>query len=447
MTKGNIPKHLLGFAVPLVLGNLFQLTYNAVDSIIVGRFVGAEALASVGSANPIMNLVIFFIVGICMGASVLMSEYFGAGDIPKLKREISTALLVGLGFSIAMSILCFLLAKPILMLTRTPKEIIGASTTYLRVVFSGLIFTFLYNIYAATLRSMGDAKTPIIFLIFSSVLNIGLDLVMVVGLNLGVIGVAIATVIAQGLSCILCIVYVYIKVPLLRFKREELVIDPTLLKITLSYSWVTAMQQTCLYFGKLLIQSAVNGLGIHSIAAFNAVNRVDDFVFTPQQSIANSMTTFIAQNRGAKKKKRIQQGFRYGMGLECTYWAIIFVIIYFNAHRIMSIFQPKDGGEVIQLGVIYLQNMAFFYIMPALTNGIQGFFRGMGRLKVTLIATFVQMVFRVLFAYILAPRLGMAGIAYSCFLGWVFMLLYEIPVYLRARKALHSEIEEELIKV
>jgi putative MATE family efflux protein len=433
MTNGNISNHLIKFAVPLVLGNLFQLTYNAADSIIVGRYVGTSALAAVGTANPIMNIIMFLIVGICMGASVLMSEYFGANDIKKFKREVSTTMIAGLIFTVIIIILCVILIEPILRLIQTPQEIISDATTYLRIIFLGLIFTFLYNVYASTLRSIGDSKSPLIFLIISAILNVVMDIVFVVYFNMGVAGAAIATVMAEMFSSIFCIIYVYKKVPLLHFSKNEIVLDKKLLKRTINYSSVTAMQQTCLYVGKVLVQSAVNPLGVDAIATFNAVNRVDDFAFTPQQSISNAMTTFLAQNRGAKKHERIKQGLWAGLKIETLYWCIIVGLVYFGANKLMNLFVPNEGSKVIELGVTYLHLMAFFYILPAWTNGIQGYFRGMGKLKVTLISTFSQMFGRVTFAYLLAPRLGIVGIALSCFAGWIIMFAYEVPVFIKHR--------------
>ena len=441
MTNGNISKHLIKFAVPLVLGNLFQLTYNAADSIIVGRFVGTNALAAVGTANPIMNIIIFLIVGICMGASVLMSEYFGANDIKKFKREVSTTMIAGLVFTVIIIILCVILIEPILMLIQTPKEIISDAATYLRIIFLGLIFTFLYNVYASTLRSIGDSKSPLVFLIISAILNVIMDIIFVVYLKMGVAGAAIATVTAEMFSSFFCIIYVYKKVPLLHFSKNEIVLDKALLKKTINYSSVTAMQQTCLYVGKVLVQSAVNPLGVDAIATFNAVNRVDDFAFTPQQSISNAMTTFLAQNRGAKKHERIKQGLWTGLKIETLYWCIIVFLVYFGAYNLMHLFVPNEGSKVAELGVVYLHLMAFFYVLPAWTNGIQGYFRGMGQLKVTLMSTFIQMFGRVIVAYLLAPRFGIVGIALSCFAGWVIMLAYEIPVLVKHRRNHYTYVD------
>lgn len=445
MTTGNIPKHLITFAIPMVLGNLFQLTYNAVDSIIVGRYVGTNSLAAVGAANPIMNIVIFIIVGICMGTSVLMSEYYGAQEIDKLKREISTSMIVGIIFTIFMSIVCFFLSMSILKLTKTPNEIINEADGYLKIIFSGLIFTFIYNIYSSTLRSMGDSVTPIVFLIFSSILNIFLDITLVLKFNLGVNGAAIATVISQGCSSVLCVIYALKKIPLLRFKRSEIVVDKALLKDTINYSWVTALQQTCLYVGKLLVQGSVNRLGVNSIATFNAVTRIDDFVLTPEQSISHAMTTFIAQNRGANRRERIKKGFVAGMLIEATYWLIVIAPVFLGANNLMLLFVPESGSEVIRLGVLYLEAMAVFYILPGMTNGLQGYFRGMGDLKITLCSTFLQITGRVIFSYILAPKLGIAGIAFSCLLGWIIMLSYEIPVFYRYNKKKNKGLKNKLL--
>ncbi|MDF2587045.1 MAG: family efflux transporter [Anaerocolumna sp.] len=429
MTVGNTWKHLISFAIPMILGNLFQLTYNAVDSIIVGRFAGENALAAVGTANPIMNIIIFFIIGICMGASVLMSEFYGAGEVNKLKKEIATTISIGSIFTILITFICFLLVKPILKLIHTPNEILTDATTYLRIIFLGLIFTFLYNVFAATLRSIGDSKTPIYFLMISAVINAGLDYIFIAKFHYGVVGAAYATIIAEAVSSILCIGYTYIKVPMLRLKYSDLHFERSMALKTISYSWYTSMQQTVLYVGKVMVQSAVNPLGISAIATFNAVNRVDDFAFMPEQSISHSMTTFIAQNRGAKQDERIKNGFRVGMRIETIYWGILFLVVFFGATSIMKLFVTDKDISVVTLGTNYLQAMAFFYLLPAYTNGIQGYFRGMGKLNVTLAATVIQMITRVLFSYILAPSLGIKGIAYACFLGWTAMLLFEVPFY------------------
>lgn len=434
LTKGNIPSELIRFSIPLILGNLFQLTYNAVDSIIVGKFAGEEALAAVGTANPVMNIVILGITGVCIGASVLMSEFFGAGHYEKLKKEVSTTLLFGCYFSVAVVLLGLILSGPIMMLLHVPEEILNDSVLYLRIIFIGMPFTYLYNAVASALRSVGDSKTPVRFLALASVLNGCLDFVFVAGLGMGVVGAALATVIAEAVSAALCIVYVYRKVPLLQLKRSDARIDRGLLKLTLQHGSITALQQSCQPIGKLLIQGVINPLGVSAIAAFNAVNRVDDFAFTPEQSISSAMMTFVAQNRGAGNRERVKKGFRYGLLVEAGYWVIICTVILLLKEPIMRLFVSEGDVGLVELGVEYLSLMAFFYLMPAFTNGIQGFFRGMGNMSITLISTLIQISFRVLFVYLLVPRIGMKGVAFACIIGWSFMLLAEVPYYFWFKK-------------
>nr|WP_330414408.1 MATE family efflux transporter [Lachnotalea glycerini] len=439
MTQGNVSKNIIRFAIPMILGNIFQLTYNAVDSIIVGRYAGEEALASIGTANPIMNIVMFFIIGICLGASILMSEFFGAGDFSRLKREVSTTIIAGGIFTIMVAMIGFMLTPLLLRMIQTPDEIIHMSSSYLRIIFVGLIFTFLYNIYAASLRSIGDSKTPIYFLIASAILNGCLDMIFVGVMNLGVTGAAFATIIAESLSCILCIRYVYRKIPLLQLKLNEFVFDRALIKKTVSYSWATAMQQTILQIGKVLVQGAVNPLGVDSIAAFNAVNRADDFAFMPQQSIASAMTVFIAQNRGAAKNERIKEGFRRSLIIEIVYCIILMIVMLIFARNFMGLFVTNSSSQIVILGTTYLRYMAFFYIIPGFTNWLQGYFRGMGEMKITFYSTTVQIIFRVIFVYAFIPIAGFTGIAYACLGGWIAMLLYEVPAYYRYTRKKQSK--------
>ncbi len=434
MTSGNITKHLIGYSIPMILGNLFQLTYNAVDSIIVGKFCGENALAAVGTANPILNIIIFLIIGICMGASVLMSEYYGADKVDNLKKELATTMMIGGIITFIITIICILFTESILLFIKTPGEILQQAADYLRIIFAGLVFTLIYNVYAYGLRSTGDSKTPIYFLILSAILNGVLDLIMVGVLGYGVKGAAYSTIIAEAVSAVLCLIHVYKKVPLLKLSRTDFKPDKYMILNTLQYSWFTSMQQAALYIGKVMVQVAVNPLGVDSIASFNAVNRVDDFAFTPQQSIGNGITTFIAQNRGAAKTDRLKRGFHSGLKLEIIYWLILFIIVFTGSKFIMGFFVPDKTSDMVAIGNDYLKLMAFFYLLPALTNGIQGYFRGMGKLNITLMATMVQMVVRVIFSFIFAPLYGITGIAYACLGGWIAMLLFEVPVYFKIKK-------------
>lgn len=436
MTQGAITRQLISYSVPLILGNLFQLTYNAVDSMIAGRFIGKEALAAEGMASPVMNLVILGISGICMGAGVLMSEFFGAKQLEKLKREMSTAVLFGLYFSLAVTGLGMVFTPALLRLLHVPEELMEMTAVYLRIIFIGAPFTYFYNALSSALKSVGDSKTPLKFLMFSSVLNGVLDLIFIGGLGFGIVCSAVTTVVAEAVSAGLSVWYVYQKIPLLRLEKGEFVIDRDLLKSTLQYGCVTALQQSCQPIGKVLIQGSVNTLGVDVIAAYNAVTRVDDFACLPEQSISHGITTFVAQNRGAKNPERMKKGFGRGLLLEFGYWIGICTVVLLIRNSVLKFFVTGEGAEAIAaIGGQYLAVMAFFYIFPAFTNGFQGFYRGMGMMKMTLLGTFIQTSLRVIFTWLLTPSLGISGVAFACAAGWSVMLLVEIPYYFHLQRS------------
>ena len=425
MTEGNSSRILITFAIPMVFGNILQQLYNITDAIIVGRFIGKNALASVGVANPIMSIAIFFIFGICIGTSVLMSELFGARNYKALKREVSTALIAGIIFTILMSLSCIFLARWVLIITGTPNEILNDADMFLKIIFSGLIFSFLYNFYSSALRAIGDSRTPLIFLSISCVLNGILCFTFVEVFKFGVAGSAIATVIAQGVSSALCIAYVYIKIPLIRLKPNEFVIDKPLLRRTVKYSWVSALQQTFLYVGRLLVQGVVNPFGTNAIAAYNSVTRVDSFVLSPGDSFATSVSTYSAQNKGRGKWDRIIEGYKKSNIIITIYSVAIALIVFCGAEKIMNLFVPGSEKEVILIGVRYLKLMSTFYVLSGFCNIFQGLFRGVGKLRITLIATIMQIFVRVSLSYILVPYLGISSVCYAVAAGWVLMIIFE----------------------
>lgn len=431
LTTGKIMPILVNFTVPLVLGNLFQLTYNAVDSIIVGHFVGKEALAAVGICNPVSTLMILFLNGLCMGASILMGIQYGAKDYETLHRQISTTLLSGAVFSFFLTLVCVIFAVPILLLLQVDPSIMDMTVQYLRIIFLGLMFTFLYNFFSSTLRALGDSASPLYFLIISAILNIFGDLFFVIVLKAGSNGCAISTVLSEALCCLFCIIYIQKKVPILRFGKKWLVFDARLLKKTIAYGWASAMQQATVQMGKIAIQALVNTMGVSVAAAFAVVNRIDDFAITPEQNIAHAMTALMAQNKGAGKNDRMREGFRCGMILELVYGAAVMLICLGFARSLMSLFVKDE--EVIGHGVVYLHLIAVMYILPAVTNALQGFFRGIGDLKVTLMSSFTNMTVRVIAAapMVLLWNFGIEALPYSYLAGWIAMLLVETPLMLR----------------
>ena len=443
MTEGRIIPQLTEFTIPLVLGNLFQLTYNAADSVIVGKFVGDDALAAVGTAGPVMNMVILFISGMCMGAGILMSTQYGAKKYGHLERQISTTLLGGLAFSIVIAALLVIFAHPLLILLQVPADIIGPAGVYLRIVFTGLIFTFVYNFFSNTLRALGDSKAPLYFLIISAFLNIVLDLFFVVALKWDVPGSAVATVLSEGLCCMCCMIYIKKEVPLLCLGEKWRIFDVPILWRTFTYGITSALQQMCIQLGKICVQTVVNVQGVAFIAAFTAINRVDDFAMTPQGNIAHAATTFMAQNKGAGKIARMKKGFLSSLILQAVYTTVIAVLVFVFSRQIMELFVSDGSEEVISLGMSYLQLIAFMYFMPSATNVIQGFFRGLGDLKVTLVSTVLNMAVRFLAAWIMIHILGggFECLAWSNFVGWIAMLSFQVPMILIRWK---REISEKI---
>lgn len=433
MTEGNVTKNIFFFTIPIFLGNIFQQMYNTADAVIVGRFSGKEALAAVGTAGPIMNILIFFVVGFSLGSAILMAEFYGAEDIEKLKKEIATTIKAGAVFIFLLSAVALFSVKYILILMNTPIEIMEMAEGYLRIIIIGLIFSFLYNILSAEMRAVGDSKTPLGILVIAVVLNIGLDIYFIKNLGMGVKGAAYATVISQIAAVVISLLNIYFRMPVLRLTLKEFVIDLTLLKKTMSYSLSYAVQQTIIFTGAVFVQGAVNPLGIDSIAAFNSGSRIDGFILTPGDSMGAALTTFISQNRGAGKDERIFKGFKSALTMSLLYCVATAILIFIFSGSIMKLFIESSETEAIFLGRTYLKTIAFFYILTALCNTLQGFFRGFGRMDVTLIATFIQIPIRVVLSYILTKYMGISGVAVGMGIGWIFMGSYEGYLYMRYR--------------
>ncbi len=430
MTVGSPRRHLLRHALPLLLGNWLQLSYNAVDSIIAGRFIGQDALAAEGIAGPVMNLVILAISGLCIGAGVLMSEAFGAKAYSRLKTILANTLTAGFALGCLLALLGAVFAEQILIYLAVPEGIFTITVLYLRITFLGAPFAFCYNALTAGLKSVGDADTPLKFLAFSAVLNAGLDLIFLGIFRLGIVCSACTTVAAEAVCALLALSYMKRRVPQLCPQGRQWRPDAGLLRQILRYGGPTALQQAIQPVCKVLIQSQVNALGVSAIAAFNAVTRMDDFACIPEQSISSAISTYIAQNRGARRADRIRPGFRTGIRLELCYWLLIGSLTALLRRPVVSLFVTGEGAqEVVRLGSDYLAWMAAFYLFPAMTNGVQGFFRGMGKMKTTMLGTFLQASIRTVCTWVLAPRLGITGIAFACAVGWSAMLLFEVPYY------------------
>ena len=370
----------------------------------------------------------------CLGAGILVSNAFGAQDTDRLEKQVSTTAIAGGAFSLAFSLLCILLATPLLRLMQVPDEVLPIAVAYLQVVFAGLIFTFFYNFLAATLRALGDSKSALYFLMLSALLNVFGDLLCVAVLGWGVQGAALSTVLSEALCCLCCAVYIRRRVPVLCLGRKWLVFEPSMLCQTVRYGWTSAMQQATVQLGKIAIQAVVNTMGVSAMAAFTAASRVDDFAYTPQQNIGHAMTTLMAQNRGAGQRDRVRQGFFAGMRIEAVYGLLIMAVCFLGAEPIMRLFVNEP--EVIGLGVRFLRLVSLFYLLPSATNGIQGGFRGVERLQVTLNSSLLNMGGRVAAAalFVFVFHMDIEALPWSYAVGWVCMLIYELPLLARLMK-------------
>lgn len=435
MTKGSITRHIIAYAIPMILGNILQLTYNAVDSMIISKFIGENALAAVSTSNPIMTIMILGASGIGMGASIIISRLYGADEKDKIKREFSTTAIFGLFFSLLIFAIGFASSGLILKLINTPTEAFGDALVYLRIMFVGFLFTFQYNIMSNCLRGIGDSKSPVIFLGISCVINVCLDLLFVALIGMGVEGAGLATVIAEAVSVILSMVYIYKKVPLLKLTRKDFVVDKDLLKKTLSFGFLTALQQAAQPIGKLFIQGAINAQGTVAMGAFNAVCRVDDFACIPAQSIGSGIMTGTAQNRGAGNVDRINRTLRQGFIIGLFYFPLICSITLLFRVPIAKALTPKESVAMVTMATAALGVKAWVFSLATVVNAVQGHFRGMGKMNIVLISTIIQIGIRTIVVYLMVDKLGIVAEAYGTFIGWAAQTVFEYGLYFYLRRS------------
>lgn len=436
MTDGPIIPQVFLFSLPLILGSILQLTYNLFDFVILGWFSSEPitAQASLSIAGPIFNIFISLISGLCVGFAIHSGQLFGEGDTPSLRKQFTSCLIVFGVFSLLLTLLFNVCINPIMLLANVRDATLKhEAVVYLGVTSLGFAFSFLYNLYASFLRSLGDSLASLIFLALSCVINIGLNILFVVSFKLDVVGVALATVISQAISAIAIIVYGKLRCrDVLIFKPNEYRIDWSLLKTSSSYAVASAMQQIVLYVGKFIISTQVNAYDAYTIAAFGGATKIDNFVFAPTQNFGHASSIFMAQNRGAGKKDRYKKGFFAGLGMSWIYGILISIIIYFVRYPLLNMFISSETVNrelVIASGMTYLGIMSFFYIMPATTNSLQSFFRGLGKLQIVFLSTFIQIVFRVIAMIVLIKLTDspMESAAYATVIGWGFMIAFELP--------------------
>ena len=436
MTSGSPMKLMLSFTLPMFVGNLFQQLYNVVDTIIVGKFVGREALAAVGSCFAIMVLINSIILGLAMGASVLFSQLYGAKNYNRLKTAIILACVFILGLTTILSLIAFLGTSTIIRWYQIPTEMVQYSTDYLRCIFAGLLFVSLYNLAANLLRSFGDSKTPLYFLLLACGINIALDLLFVVGFGMEVFGVAIATIIAQAVSGIACVFFAIYKIKFLQFRREDAVFDTGLFRSMSRYAVLTSLQQSVMNFGIVLVQGLVNTFGAALMAAFAAGVKIDAFAYMPVQDFGNAFSTYTAQNVGAKNWARVRQGLKTAALISGIFSLVVSLIVVMLAEPLIGLFIKAGDFEVIAIGVRYLRIEGAFYILIGFLFLFYGFYRGLGYAQVSIVLTVVSLGTRVALAYLLAPTFGFTVIFWAIPIGWLLADVVGLGIWIRLRTRL-----------
>ena len=419
-------KALIVFAIPMIIGNLFQQAYTMADSAIVGRLVGEKALAAVGAAYSLTNIFICVAIGGGMGASVIVSQYFGHGNYGKLKKTVYTALVTFLVISVMLGVIGLVFSKNIMIAMNTPVEVLDMSVTYLQIYFLGLPFLFMYNVLSSMFNALGKSRIPLYFLIFSSVFNIVLDWVFVADFALDVAGVAWATLIAQGVSVLGSFTVLRKELKKLEgasdgiFEAEELL---PMAKIALP----SILQQSTVSIGMMLVQSVVNSFGAESLAGFSAGMRIESICIVPMAAVGNAISSYTAQNIGAGQLKRVSKGYVQANKMVIFFGVVICVILELFPTQLITLFLGADGSQVaIATGYGYLVFMGFFFFMIGFKMAADGVLRGAGDMTLFTIANLVNLSIRVIMAMTLAPRFGIAWVWYAVPIGWTanFVISY-----------------------
>lgn len=423
MTKGPVMKSMLLFAVPMVLGNLLQQCYNIADTLIVGRFLGPNALAAVGSSFTLMTFLTSILLGLCMGSGTLFSIRFGERDEEGLREGIGVSFLLIFLLTVALNVIVFLLLDQIQMFLQVPVEVWGDMRAYLAVIFCGILATFFYNYFASLLRAVGNSVVPLLFLAISTVLNIVLDLWFVIGLKRGVAGAAEATVVAQYVSGIGIALYSFACVPCLRFKKgglRKFRVRLACVKEITSFSVLTCVQQSVMNLGILLVQGVVNSFGATVMAAFAAAVKIDAFAYMPVQDFGNAFSTFIAQNYGAKKEERIRAGLKGAVVTSLIFCILVSALVWIFARPLMRIFVGAGEADILAEGVRYLRIEGAFYCGIGCLFLLYGFYRAVGRPGMSVVLTVASLGTRVALAHVLSaiPAIGVVGIWWSVPIGW-----------------------------
>lgn len=456
MTQGPVMKSMLRFAVPMILGNLLQQCYNITDTLIVGKFLGPDALAAVGSSFTLMTFLTSILLGLCMGSGTLFSIRFGEKDEKGLKESICCSFLMILLFTVILNGLAFLFLRQIQLFLNVPEEIWKEMRSYLAIIFCGIFAIFLYNYFAALLRATGNSIVPLIFLALSAILNIALDFFLIIGLHGGVKGAAAATVASQYISGIGIAIYYSFRAstaahsgnagsldsPYLKIERKDCRIRWRCIREIASFSILTCVQQSVMNLGILFVQGIVNSFGAAVMAAFAAGVKIDAFAYMPVQDFGNAFSTFIAQNYGARKKERIQSGLRGAFLASLIFCIIASTIIWLFARPLMLLFVNAEETAIIAEGVRYLHIEGAFYCGIGCLFLLYGLYRALGKPGMSVILTILSLGTRVVLAYFLSaiPEIGVIGIWWAVPIGWFLADGVGLVYYIAKAKQTYGEI-------
>lgn len=426
-------KALLAFVVPMILGNLFQQFYNIADSVIVGRFVGEQALAAVGASYAITNVFIAIAIGGGIGSSVVISQFLGAGRMAKMKTAVFTTMINFLVIAVCLATFGVIFNNRILGWVNTPEDIFGDAGVYLAIYFIGLPFLFLYNVQASIFNSLGDSRTPLYLLIFSSLLNIALDMILVIVFRQGVRGVAVATLLAQGISAVVSFVLLMRKLKNYREEEPYAIYDVEIMKSMVRIAIPSILQQSIVHVGILLVQSVVNSFGSAALAGYSAGTRIESLSIVPMLAMGNAMSTFTAQNIGAGKLDRVKEGYRMCYVTVLSAGLFLCVMYQLFGGAFVSMFLEDTTGEAYAVGLRYVKFLAFFYSFIGLKASTDGLLRGAGDVAAFTTANLVNLTIRVAVTNLFAPVYGIQVAWMAVPLGWAANYVISFSWYLTGR--------------
>ena len=429
MTAGNPTKIILDFTFPIFIGNVFQQFYNMADTVIVGKFVGTKALAAVGSTGTIMFLILGFVLGMTAGFTVLTAQKFGAGDMKAMRQTVGGAAVLSILVTIVLTAGSMLFMKPLLHFMHTPADIFDDAYSYIMIICAGIAAQMLYNLLASVLRALGNSKVPLYFLILSALLNIVLDLVLIIVFHIGAPGAAYATVISQGVSGVLCLVYIVKKIPVLHLEREDWKPKVHLLKIQLGIGIPMALQYSITAIGTMMVQTSLNLLGSGLVAAFTAASKIEQVVTQAYVALGTTMATYCAQNIGAGKIQRIRSGFRSATIMSFVYAVISGILIMTVGKYMTYLFVSGDVAEIMASVDIYLKCVGIFFIPLAVVNLYRNGIQGMGYGILPMMAGVAELVGRGIVAVIAAGKRSYVGVCLASPIAWIFAAALLIVMY------------------